>query len=82
VYTALGYALSTASAIGGSLYMAAFGLGTLPAMLAVSSAGAKFKQRLSSPVLRIGASMLFAAMAFWMVFQLLTTGQGHMHHHH
>jgi len=39
VYVALAGAVSTASPISGGLYMVAFGLGTLPVMLAISLAG-------------------------------------------
>lgn len=48
IYMAIAGAVATGSIVGGSLFMAFFGLGTLPAMLAMSYAGSLITVRMRS----------------------------------
>ena len=59
--TLLAAAWLQASATHGALTMAAFGLGTLPTMIPLTWAGARFGQRLQRGHLRTGAGMLVVA---------------------
>lgn len=60
VYGAVALALVTGSAQGGALTMAAFGIGTLPAMLAVGVFASGFVRLVQSPRLRASAGVLVA----------------------
>jgi len=68
VYTALGYAATQADALGSAALMLAFGIGTLPAMLATGAFSQQLNSWLRRPALRalIGATLLF--FAGWLVF--------------
>lgn len=59
--TLLAAAWLQASATHGALTMAAFGLGTLPVMVPLTWAGARFGQRLQRGALRTGAGLLVIA---------------------
>lgn len=69
VYLALAGAVATGSAWDGSLFMASFGLGTVPAMAAVGYFGA-----LITPSLRSNARKLFPAMMMVMATLLILRG--------
>jgi uncharacterized protein len=74
VYTVLLSALAMGDALRGGLVMLAFGLGTLPNLLAVglfSSSVRKFVQR--KPV-RVGAGLLVAGLGAYGLYKLWTTG--------
>ena len=64
VYLALAGSVAAGSVAGGAAYMALFGLGTIPAMLAVSMAGHLFGMRFSNlfrkatPFIAISVSLL------------------------
>lgn len=69
VYLALAGAVATGSVWNGSLFMALFGLGTIPAMAAVGYFGA-----LLTPSLRSSARKLFPAMMLVMATLLILRG--------
>lgn len=69
VYLALAGAVATGSAWDGSLFMASFGLGTVPAMAAVGYFGA-----ILTPSLRSSARKLFPAMMMVMATLLILRG--------
>lgn len=76
VYSALAYAAATAEPGSGALAMAAFGLGTLPAMLAGGVFSSQLKQWLQGRLLRTVMALvliLFGAWTLWSAF-------AHMHH--
>lgn len=58
VYSVLLTAMFAGSAAGGALVMLAFGLGTLPMMLAMGMAGGALRQALQRRAVRIGAGVL------------------------
>lgn len=74
VYSALTSALATASPIGGAAVMLAFGLGTLPNLLAMGW----FAQRLASvsrrPGIRRGAGLLVLAFGVYGLWALIRHG--------
>jgi len=72
VYTAVGMALVSGSALQGALGMAAFGLGTLPAMLAASWFSGQLSSYLQKPWLRSLSGLLLLGMAVMMVVTLVT----------
>ncbi|HLO82516.1 MAG TPA: sulfite exporter TauE/SafE family protein [Chitinophagaceae bacterium] len=69
VYLALAGAVATGNALNGSMFMALFGLGTLPAMAAISYFGGMVK-----PALRTSARKLFPAMMVLMATLLILRG--------
>lgn len=78
--TLLAAAWLQASALHGAMTMAAFGLGTLPVMVALTWSGARFGQRLQRGTLRTGAGLLVAGSgvltlaAPWLVHAPLLHG--------
>lgn len=66
VYTAVGMALASGSLLDGALAMAAFGIGTLPAMVAVSWFSGRLTGYLQSPLLRRISGLIVVAMALVM----------------
>lgn len=68
VYSALALSATSGSALAGGATMVAFGLGTLPAMLAVTLAGSAFTRRFSSLWTRRVAGVLMILFAFWTAF--------------
>jgi len=83
VYVALSWAAVSADPGQGGLLMAAFGLGTLPAMLGMSLTGNRLGQLLARPSLRTGMGVLVILYGSWMlwfmVFQIMRTGS-HLGH--
>lgn len=67
VYAALAFAATAASAGGSAARMAAFGLGTLPMMLAVGGAAAWFSGFVRQPLVRAGAGLLVIAFGVVML---------------
>ena len=58
VYSVLLTALLSGSAAGGAAVMLAFGLGTLPLLLALGMAGTRLRQAMQRPAVRTGCGML------------------------
>jgi sulfite exporter TauE/SafE len=82
VYSALALSASSGSMPAGGATMLAFGLGTLPAMLAVTLAGSAFTRRLSSLWTRRVAGVLMIVFAFWTAFGTFAPhGGGHASRH-
>jgi sulfite exporter TauE/SafE len=68
VYSVLTSALLAGSAAGGAAVMLAFGLGTLPMMLAIGAGGAKAREFIQQPQVRMAAGLLvlgFGVLGFW-----------------
>ncbi|PTY37133.1 hypothetical protein BGP77_07640 [Saccharospirillum sp. MSK14-1] len=68
VYTALGYAATQANAIGSAALMLAFGLGTLPAMLATGAFSQQLNGWLRRPVTRTVIGAVLLCFAGWLIF--------------
>lgn len=79
VYTAVGMALASGSALQGALGMAAFGLGTLPAMLAASWFSGQLSVYLQKSWLRRMSGLLLLGMAVMMVVTMVSH-QKHSNH--
>jgi sulfite exporter TauE/SafE len=79
VYFVLVWALTAGSAIDGALTMAAFGLGTLPSLMAAGLAASWLQRITRSKIARqiVGATVILMAVAT-LVMQ--TSGHGHMNH--
>ncbi|MBS1200026.1 MAG: hypothetical protein H6R27_704 [Proteobacteria bacterium] len=78
VYSALALAAASGSSARGAATMLAFGAGTLPAMLAVTLAGAAFTRSLSGLRTRRLAGALMIVFAVWTAFGFLAPhGPGH-----
>ena len=67
VYSSLGWSLASGSAWQGALLMSAFGLGTLPAMLAVGSFARKLSQFKNNKVVRACGAFLLALYAIYTI---------------
>lgn len=81
VYTALVAAALAGSASGGGATMFAFGLGTMPAMLGLSYAGARLPRRDGTLSRLLGT--LIVACGLWTATLPIATLTGlHQHHHH
>jgi len=82
VYSALTLALATASVPAGAVVMGAFGLGTLPMLLAMGLGASTFLQLAQRPALRKVAGLLIIAAGVYLFFAP-TVGHGdHVHHVH
>ncbi len=68
VYVALSWSAVSADPVQGGLLMAAFGLGTLPAMLGMSLTGNRLGQLLAQPNLRMGIGVLVILYGSWMLW--------------
>jgi len=71
VYTALIWTLSAQSAIQGALIMLAFGLGTLPNLLAMGVAAAQLSKWVNNPRIRLMAGLLVVCLGvitLWRAF--------------
>ncbi|MCP5087800.1 MAG: sulfite exporter TauE/SafE family protein [Rhodobacteraceae bacterium] len=79
VYSALALAMASASALGGSLIMAAFGLGTLPALLSFGVFSGVVSKWVRHPLLRQAAGM---AIVLFGVYSCVLALQGHSHGGH
>ncbi|MDQ2078460.1 sulfite exporter TauE/SafE family protein [Marinimicrobium sp. ABcell2] len=78
VYTALAYALAQAHPLSSAAVMLAFGLGTLPAVLATGFAAHTFTDLLRRPRLRWSFAVLIILFGVWT---LVWTGYHTLHHH-
>lgn len=68
VYSALALSAASGSALAAGATMLAFGLGTLPAMLALTLAGSALTRRLPGLWTRRVAGVLMVVFAFWTAF--------------
>lgn len=80
VYSVLVTAASTGYALAGALTMAAFGAGTLPAMLGLTMAAPALSVFLGDRAVRRIVGFSLIVLATWM-FLTLFAGQGGGHHH-
>lgn len=76
VYTALAYAMAQGQWLAGAGVMLAFGLGTLPAVLATGLMAQAFARLLQQKALRLGFALLLALFGLWTIWG----GLGHGHH--
>lgn len=67
VYSSLGWSLASGSGFQGALLMLAFGIGTLPAMLAVGSFARQLSQFKNNKFIRACAAFLLALYAFYTI---------------
>lgn len=80
VYSTLAWSAATASATHSAMLMLAFGLGTLPVLLAMGGAAQTLGRFARQPRVRMLAGALLIAFG---VFMLLQAGSGgHVHHRH
>ncbi len=83
VYSTLGWASTSGSAAQSALLMLAFGLGTLPAVVASGALAAELRALLQRRGLRVVAGLLVIAFGVWTLAIALPLGQDpHAHHHH
>ena len=85
VYSTLTWAAASGDALQGGLLMAAFGLGTWPAMIAAALGGARLQRALrQSSLRRIAGAVLiaFGLITLAMPFLHAMPGHGEAHHHH
>ncbi len=81
VYSTLAWTASSASAPRGALLMLAFGIGTMPAVIASGVLAAQLRALLQRRGLRIIAGLLVIAFGVWTMTVVLLAG-GHVQHHH
>ncbi|MGM0913204.1 MAG: sulfite exporter TauE/SafE family protein [Pseudomonadota bacterium] len=76
VYSMLAWSLAMADPLYGALLMGAFGLGTLPALLATGLAARQLAGLIRHPATRSIAALSIIAFALWQLWQLLPSGAG------
>lgn len=72
VYTVLAWAVSAGSAQQGALLMLAFGLGTLPNLLAMGYLATRLARLTRHVMVQKAVGLLLAGMALWMFYQALS----------
>lgn len=77
VYSMLAWSLAIADPLRGALLMGAFGLGTLPALLATGLAARQLRDLIRHPATRTMAALSIMAFALWQLFTLYTPGSAH-----
>ncbi|MGD8174687.1 sulfite exporter TauE/SafE family protein [Marinimicrobium sp. ARAG 43.8] len=92
VYTALAYALMQGDALVSGGVMLAFGLGTLPSLLAAGLMAGKLTQLLQQRALRTVLAVLIMVFGAWTLWPVVVSGHHHepsedgemapMQHHH
>lgn len=70
VYSMLAWSLAIAEPLKGALLMGAFGLGTLPALLATGIAARQFSGLIRHPATRTVAALSIIAFALWQLFSI------------
>lgn len=80
VYAALGFALAQASALQGAMVMAAFGLGTLPALLAGGFLAGRLKSLLANQRVRTLFALAYLVFGAWMLIAAWYHHSGHHSH--
>ncbi|MDQ1923999.1 sulfite exporter TauE/SafE family protein [Massilia pseudoviolaceinigra] len=76
VYSVLMTAMFTGSGAGGAIVMLAFGLGTLPMLLAMGMAGERLRAALQKRAVRLGAGTLVLAFGLLGLVRAAIGGQG------
>ena len=74
VYSVLISALASGTALHGALLMGAFGVGTLPNLLAMGLLAHRLQNFIRKPGVRLGAGLLVAAFGVWGLTQLFYPG--------
>ncbi|SEM09062.1 sulfite exporter TauE/SafE family protein [Halomonas caseinilytica] len=74
VYSMLAWSLATADPIQGILLMGAFGLGTLPALLATGLVARQLGALIRHPATRTLAALAIIAFALWQLWGVLSMG--------
>ena len=82
VYAALGFALAQANALQGALVMAAFGLGTLPALLVGGFLAGSLKSLLANQKVRTLFAIAYLMFGAWMLIGAWYHHLGHQSHFH
>ncbi len=82
VYSILLMALFVGDAGHSMLLMAAFGLGTLPAMTLTGLAGTRFKLSVRRPAVRLLAGLALVGFGLWTGLPALRVSGSEGHHHH
>lgn len=77
VYSMLAWSLATARPLQGALLMGAFGLGTLPALLATGLAARKLNHLIRHPATRTIAALVIIGFAVWQLWSLNMYSGGH-----
>jgi len=77
VYSMLAYAFSSSDPINGALIMFAFGLGTLPTLLAIGASAHTLQRLIRHPLTRKVAGIVIISFGIYI---LLSAGQGHHMH--
>ncbi|NYS59949.1 sulfite exporter TauE/SafE family protein [Vreelandella salicampi] len=77
VYSMLAWSLAIADPLRGALLMGAFGLGTLPALLATGLAARQLRDLIRHPATRTIAALSIIAFALWQLFTLFAPGATH-----
>jgi sulfite exporter TauE/SafE len=67
VYAALAAAVTSGSALGGAATMAAFGVGTLPMLMAMGSAGAAIARMARVRMVRVAAGAAMVALGLLQI---------------
>lgn len=80
VYSMLLFAALSGRAVDGAAILLAFGLGTLPSMLASSGLASQAQNLLRSRWPRLASGVLLLALGAWMIWISLPTA-AHVHHH-
>ncbi|RUR27579.1 sulfite exporter TauE/SafE family protein [Vreelandella nanhaiensis] len=81
VYAMLAWSLATALPLQGALLMGAFGLGTLPALLATGLAARKLGHLIRQPATRTLAALTIMAFAVWQLWALNAHSGDHASSH-
>jgi len=79
VYSALAFALAQGSGAQAALAMLAFGLGTVPAVLATGAAAARLRTLVQKPGVRLGMALLVLVFGLWTLWGAFGHG-GHGAH--
>jgi sulfite exporter TauE/SafE len=87
VYSMLTMSLGSGSATNGALLMLAFGLGTLPNLLAMGLLAVGLKEFLRKPAVRYIAGIMVIGFGAWLLWAAwapmdVDPHAGHQHHHH
>lgn len=80
VYAALAGSFIQLDELRGTLFMALFGLGTVPMMLSISLGSGWFKRKFGGQVKRI-IPITYAALALWLIVRGLYTQDPNFHQH-
>ncbi|MBB5213275.1 sulfite exporter TauE/SafE family protein [Microbulbifer hydrolyticus] len=82
VYSALAFALAQGSGPQAALAMLAFGLGTVPAVLATGAAAARLRTLVQKPGVRLGMALLVCVFGVWTLWGAAGHGAHGSHANH